>query len=151
MIDRIVHSEEILCRKKRFHAPYLPDNFAKGNYFKLIGKNSKPFKHLIYPIPEVGGLGVHATLDLQGNVRFGPDVEWIPAIRYEVRLNYSSFMTFFTDLFTQVNEHKAHIFAERIKPYWPDVRVENLVGDYSGIRPKIAFEDRIYEDFLIEV
>lgn len=57
-----------------------PTYFAKGNYFKLRGVSAKekPFKRLIYPIPQAGGLGVHATLDMEGNVKFGPNVEWLP-------------------------------------------------------------------------
>ena len=50
--------------------------FAKGNYYKLEGQKG-PFSHLIYPVPEPGGLGVHATIDLGGSTRFGPDVEWL--------------------------------------------------------------------------
>jgi len=56
--------------------------FAKGNYFALKGRS--PFKHLVYPMPEAAGIGIHATLDLGGAVRFGPDVEWIETIDYTV-------------------------------------------------------------------
>lgn len=54
--------------------------FARGCYFTLSNVKSPPFQHLIYPIPEDGGLGVHVTLDLNGQVRFGPDVEWIDGV-----------------------------------------------------------------------
>ncbi|EGZ19938.1 hypothetical protein PHYSODRAFT_248743 [Phytophthora sojae] len=111
-------------------APNLLDKFAKGTYFKLSPKN-RPFSHLVYPIPEVGGLGVHATVDLAGNVRFGPDVEWIDTVDY------------------QPDPAKAEKFAERIRAYWPDARAELLEADYCGIRPKIATNGNIFEDFYI--
>jgi serine/threonine protein kinase len=57
--------------------------FAKGNYFKP-DQHKPSFTHLIYPIPEVGGLGIHATIDLAGNTRFGPDVEWLSSVDEEV-------------------------------------------------------------------
>ncbi|KAH7463827.1 L-2-hydroxyglutarate dehydrogenase, mitochondrial [Phytophthora ramorum] len=110
--------------------PTVPDRFAKGTYFKLSPKN-RPFSHLVYPIPEVGGLGVHATVDLAGNVRFGPDVEWIDTIEY------------------QPDGSKAEKFAERIRAYWPDACAELLEADYCGIRPKIAVNGTIFEDFYI--
>ena len=87
----------------------------------------------MYPIPEVGGLGVHATIDLAGNVRFGPDVEWVDRIDY------------------QPDSSKAEHFAARIRAYWPDMRAELLEADYCGIRPKIAIDGKIHEDFYIAV
>ncbi|KAG6620763.1 L-2-hydroxyglutarate dehydrogenase [Phytophthora cinnamomi] len=110
--------------------PTVPDKFAKGTYFKL-SSNNRPFSHLVYPIPEIGGLGVHATVDLGGNVRFGPDVQWIDNIEY------------------QPDPAKAEKFAERIRAYWPDARAELLEADYCGIRPKIAVNGKIFEDFYI--
>ena len=90
-------------------------------------------RRLVYPIPEVGGLGVHATIDLAGNVRFGPDVEWVDRIDY------------------QPDSSKAEHFAARIRAYWPDMRAELLEADYCGIRPKIAIDGKIHEDFYIAV
>ncbi|CAI5701241.1 hypothetical protein KXD40_007028 [Peronospora effusa] len=110
--------------------PSVPDQFAKGTYFKLSPQN-RPFSHLVYPIPEVGGLGVHATVDLAGNVRFGPDVQWIDNIDYNP------------------DPSKAEEFAERIGTYWPEVRAELLEADYCGIRPKIRINGKIFEDFYI--
>jgi L-2-hydroxyglutarate oxidase LhgO len=89
--------------------------------------------HLVYPIPEVGGLGVHATVDLAGNVRFGPDVEWVGSVEY------------------QPNPSKAEQFAERIRAYWPEARAELLQADYCGIRPKIEVNGKTCEDFYIAV
>ncbi|KAF0700268.1 Aste57867_9223 [Aphanomyces stellatus] len=102
--------------------PPLPTAFAKGNYFRLA-TSVKPFRHLIYPIPEKGGLGVHATIDLAGHVRFGPDVEWVPSINYDV------------------DPAKASLFASRIASYWPPVQDLELVPDYCGIRPKMVGPD----------
>ncbi|KDO35447.1 hypothetical protein SPRG_00295 [Saprolegnia parasitica CBS 223.65] len=108
-----------------------PTKFAKGSYFKLGGVARMPFQHLIYPVPEKGGLGVHATLDLDGNVRFGPDVEWV------------------TDIDYQVNPDKAAAFAARIRDYWPGVMDAELIPDYSGIRPKIVGPGEPDADFRI--
>ncbi|CAI5719962.1 unnamed protein product [Hyaloperonospora brassicae] len=110
--------------------PRVPERFAKGTYFKLSAAH-RPFRRLVYPIPEVGGLGVHATIDLAGNVRFGPDVEWVDGIDY------------------QPDSSKAEHFAERIRAYWPDARADLLEADYCGIRPKITIDGKIAEDFYI--
>ncbi|OWY98721.1 L-2-hydroxyglutarate dehydrogenase [Phytophthora megakarya] len=117
-------------RTSELPLPTVPDRFAKGTYFKLSPKN-RPFSHLVYPIPEIGGLGVHATVDLTGNVRFGPDVQWINSIDY------------------QPDSSKAEKFAERIRAYWPEARADMLEADYCGIRPKIEINGEIFEDFYI--
>lgn len=128
LLDKVVATG--LKRPSSVPVPTVPDQFAKGTYFKLSPKN-RPFSHLVYPIPEVGGLGVHATVDLGGNVRFGPDVQWIDTIDY------------------QPDPSKAETFAERIRAYWPDARAEMLEADYCGIRPKIMINGKIFEDFYI--
>ena len=62
----------------------IPDRYlARGCYFTISGK--PPFQRLIYPVPEPGGLGVHVTLDMGGGIRFGPDVEWIDRVDYEIK------------------------------------------------------------------
>ncbi|OWY94476.1 L-2-hydroxyglutarate dehydrogenase [Phytophthora megakarya] len=117
-------------RTSKLPLPAVPDRFAKGPYFKLSPKN-RPFSHLVYPIPEIGGLGVHATVDLTGNVRFGSDVQWINSIDY------------------QPDPSKAEKFAERIRAYWPQARAGMLEADYCGIRPKIEINGEVFEDFYI--
>ncbi|QSI78224.1 NAD(P)/FAD-dependent oxidoreductase [Niveibacterium microcysteis] len=107
-----------------------PLYFAKGHYFALSGRN--PFKHLIYPVPEPGGLGTHLTLDLAGNARFGPDVEWVDAPDYSVPTN------------------RAQAFANSIRRYWPDVAVERLQPAYAGVRPKLGGPDAPAHDFRID-
>ncbi len=97
--------------------------FAKGNYFSLSGKS--PFKHLIYPIPEPGGLGVHLTLDMGGQAKFGPDVEWLD-IETEGQIDYT------------VDPKRGEGFYEAVRRYWPDLKDGSLQPDYSGVRAKIV-------------
>ena len=97
--------------------------FAKGNYFSLSGKS--PFKHLIYPIPEPGGLGVHLTLDMGGQAKFGPDVEWLD-IDVESQIDYT------------VNPKRSEGFYEAVRRYWPGLKDNTLEPDYSGVRAKIV-------------
>lgn len=110
------------------HIP--PQYFARGVYFSLSG--ASPFSHLVYPAPEPGGLGVHATLDLGGQCRFGPDVEWIDEINYDV------------------DPRRGDIFYSRIRKYWPDLQDGQLTPDYSGIRPKIVAKGQAAGDFIIQ-
>lgn len=105
--------------------PYL----AKGSYFSL--KRRAPFSHLIYPVPEPGGLGTHLTLDLAGSARFGPDVEWVETIDYTV------------------DPAKAAKFCASIRRFWPALREEDLQPAYAGIRPKISGPGDPPADFLI--
>ena len=97
--------------------------FAKGNYFSLTGKS--PFSHLIYPIPEPGGLGVHLTLDMAGQAKFGPDVEWLD-IDEEEQVDYT------------VDPKRGDGFYEAVRRYWPGLKDGALQPDYSGIRAKIV-------------
>jgi L-2-hydroxyglutarate oxidase LhgO len=107
-----------------------PQRLAKGNYFAYSGRS--PFRRLVYPMPSEAGLGIHATLDLAGRVRFGPDVEWIDAIDY------------------QVDPARAASFASAIREYWPSVEESRLSPAYSGIRPKVVGEGSPAADFRIE-
>ena len=103
--------------------------YAKGSYYALQGK--APFRHLIYPVPEPGGLGVHLTLDLAGQAKFGPDVEWIE------KLDYS------------VDPARAEHFYRAIRRYWPGLADGSLHPGYAGIRPKLGGPDAAAADFLI--
>ncbi len=109
--------------------------FAKGNYFSLVGRS--PFKHLIYPIPEPGGLGVHLTLDLAGQAKFGPDVEWLD-IAEENQINYS------------VDRQRGDGFYAAIRRYWPSLKDGALQPDYSGIRAKIVPPNAPAGDFIFD-
>lgn len=114
-----------------FPRPALPRRYlAKGNYFALMGKS--PFSRLIYPVPEAGGLGVHLTLDLGGQARFGPDVEWVDDIDYRVDIE------------------RSHRFYGAIRKYWPGLGDGALQPAYSGIRPKIVGPDELDADFQIQ-
>jgi L-2-hydroxyglutarate oxidase LhgO len=107
-----------------------PCHYAKGNYYSLAGRS--PFTHLIYPVPEAAGLGVHLTLDLAGQARFGPDVEWIAEIDYDVDLR------------------RADGFYRAIRDYWPGLRDGQLAPGYAGIRPKLNGPGKPASDFLIQ-
>jgi L-2-hydroxyglutarate oxidase LhgO len=104
--------------------------YAKGNYYSLNKKN--PFKRLIYPVPEPGGLGVHVTLDLAGQARFGPDVEWTERIDYAV------------------DPRRAERFYAAIRRYWPGLPDGALLPGYAGIRPKTAGPGEPPPDFQIQ-
>ena len=103
---------------------------AKGNYFSCSRK--APFSHLIYPVPEPGGLGVHLTLDMAGQARFGPDVEWVDNIDYAV------------------DPARAARFYPAIRKYWPALPDGALMPSYSGMRPKIVPPAVASQDFVIQ-
>jgi len=114
-----------------YDATQAPDAFyAKGNYYTLLGRS--PFKRLVYPVPEPGGLGVHVTIDLGGQARFGPDVEWIEQINYDV------------------DPRRAEKFYAAIRRYWPSLPDGALAPGYAGIRPKIAPAGAGAPDFIIQ-
>jgi L-2-hydroxyglutarate oxidase LhgO len=103
---------------------------AKGNYFSCSAR--APFSRLIYPVPEPGGLGVHLTLDMAGQARFGPDVEWVDHIDYAV------------------DPARAERFYPAIRKYWPTLPDGALMPSYSGIRPKIVPPAIASQDFVIQ-
>jgi L-2-hydroxyglutarate oxidase LhgO len=106
--------------------------FAKGNYYSLSGK--APFSHLIYPVPQPGGLGVHLTLDMGGQARFGPDVEWLQ--QTDGPIDYT------------VDPRRADSFYREIRAYWPQLPDRALQPAYSGVRPKISAPGAPAADFL---
>ena len=115
---------------------FIPPQFlAKGSYVTLNGKS--PFRHLVYPLPEPGGLGVHLTLDMAGAARFGPDVEWLEN-NDPAAIDYT------------VSPSAPARFAPRIKAYWPGARETMLAPGYSGVRPKIAGPGQPNADFRID-
>ena len=110
------------------HVPAL--HYARGNYYALAGR--APFTHLVYPLPEPGGLGVHLTLDLGGQARFGPDVEWVDALDYTV------------------DPRRADAFYAAVRKYWPALPDGALQPAYAGIRPKLAGPGAAAADFLVQ-
>lgn len=105
--------------------------YAKGNYFTLSGR--APFSHLIYPVPEAAGLGVHLTLDLGGQAKFGPDVQWVEGPEDLV-----------------VDASRSETFYAEVRKYWPGLRDGALAAGYAGIRPKIHGPHEPAADFLIQ-
>ncbi len=102
------------------------ERFAKGSYFTLSGRS--PFRHLVYPAPSGAWLGVHLTLDLGGQAKFGPDLEWLPDLP-ESAIDYA------------VDPRRAEVFYEAIRRYWPGLPDGSLQAAYSGVRPKIYGPD----------
>ena len=100
--------------------------FVKGSYMKLSGKS--PFKKLIYPVPKKNGLGIHSTLNLDGQTIFGPDDEVVKEINYNVF------------------DEKRLKFVNSIKKFWPEISLDKITCDYSGIRTKVKKNDFIIQD-----
>jgi L-2-hydroxyglutarate oxidase LhgO len=107
-----------------------PLRMAKGSYFSLTGP--APFSRLVYPVPEAAGLGVHLTLDLAGQARFGPDVEWVEAENYDVESG------------------RCLGFYAAIRRYWPGLPEGALQPAYAGIRPKLQGPGEPARDFLVQ-
>jgi L-2-hydroxyglutarate oxidase LhgO len=133
----------LLVNSAGLHAPWLAGRiagmptervptayYAKGNYFTLSGRS--PFSRLIYPVPVPGGLGVHLTIDLGGQARFGPDVQWIDDIDYTV------------------DPARADGFYAAVRKYWPDLKDGALQPGYAGIRPKIVPRGAAAQDFVVQ-
>jgi L-2-hydroxyglutarate oxidase LhgO len=127
---------DLARRIEGFPAEHVPRGwYAKGSYFALSGRS--PFGRLIYPVPEPGGLGVHLTIDLGGQARFGPDVEWLEG---DVAAHASY----------DVDPRRAERFYRAIRAYWPDLRDGDLAPAYAGIRPKLSGPNEPAADFRID-
>ena len=107
-----------------------PAYFCRGVYFSLAGQ--APFRRLVYPVPPLGGLGVHITVDLAGQARFGPDVEWISEVDYTV------------------DSARGEAFYAAIRTYWPGLRDGALQPGYAGVRPKISGPKEPAADFVVQ-
>lgn len=112
-----------------------PARYAKGSYFSLSGR--APFSRLVYPMPDAAGLGVHLTLDLAGQARFGPDVEWIAPATPD-------------DIDYRVDPSRAAAFEADIRRYWPGLPAGALQPAYSGVRPKLSGPGEPAADFVID-
>jgi L-2-hydroxyglutarate oxidase LhgO len=125
-----LHAQRLAAALTGFPAAHVPPTYyAKGNYYSLIGKS--PFSRLVYPMPNEAGLGVHITLDLARQARFGPDVEWVDRIDYDV------------------DPRRAAGFYGAIREYWPALKDGQLAPAYAGIRPKLAGPGAPAADFVI--
>jgi L-2-hydroxyglutarate oxidase LhgO len=107
-----------------------PIYYAKGCYFVLEGRS--PFNGLIYPAPNEASLGVHVTVDRGGQCRFGPDLEWVETIDYDV------------------DPSRAESFYEAVRRYWPGLPDGAILPGYAGIRPKIQAPGAPAHDFMIQ-
>ncbi|WP_108483480.1 NAD(P)/FAD-dependent oxidoreductase [Oceaniglobus ichthyenteri] len=126
-----LNASQVARRIEGLDETHVPQTYyCKGNYFVLSGRS--PFSHLIYPAPQKHGLGVHLTLDLGGQARFGPDTEWMETPTYGV------------------DPTRQSAFETAIRRYWPDLPAHGLAPGYSGIRPKIAGPDAPAPDFRID-
>jgi len=103
--------------------------YAKGHYFVLSGRS--PFRRLVYPIPVPGGLGVHVTLDMAGQARFGPDVSWLDSVDYDF------------------DERRSASFYQAIRGYFPDLADGALLPGYTGVRPKLGPAGSPAHDFVV--
>jgi L-2-hydroxyglutarate oxidase LhgO len=126
-----LHASALAAAVEGLAPEFVPrTRYAKGSYFLLSGRS--PFSRLIYPVPEPGGLGVHLTLDLAGQARFGPDVEWVEAPDY------------------RVDPGRAERFHEAVRRYWPDLQDGRLAPGYAGVRPKLSGPGEPAADFRID-
>jgi L-2-hydroxyglutarate oxidase LhgO len=106
-----------------------PQYFAKAHYYTLSGK--PPFRRLVYPVASHAHLGVHVTVDLAGQIRFGPDVSWVDSVDYSF------------------DHSRAPLFYEAIRKYYPGLKDGQLQPGYTGIRPKVSGPNEPAADFLI--
>ncbi len=126
-----LHAPALAARIDGLDARHVPTGrLCKGNYFTLTGR--APFSRLIYPVPESAGLGVHLTLDLAGQARFGPDVQWVDVIDYSV------------------DPARCADFTDAIRQYWPGLPDDSLAPAYAGIRPKLGGPGEAAADFVIQ-
>ena len=127
-----LHAPDLAGRFAGLAKEHVPQAYyAKGNYFTISSR--APFSHLIYPVPEAAGLGVHLTLDLGGQAKFGPDVEWVDS----------------PDHLT-VDAARCAGFYEAVRQYWPGLPSDSLTPGYAGIRPKISGPGEPAADFVIQ-
>jgi L-2-hydroxyglutarate oxidase LhgO len=126
-----LHAPDVAACIEGLDARHVPRaHYARGHYFTLSGRPR--FQRLIYPVPQPGGLGVHLTLDLQGQARFGPDVQWVNEIDYTV------------------DPKRADAFYAEVRRYWPALPDGALQPGYAGIRPKLAGPEAPNLDFRID-
>ena len=131
-----LHACALARRFDGLGARFVPrEYFAKGNYYALNGK--APFSRLIYPAPADAWLGVHLTLDLGGQAKFGPDLEWIGVAKPE-EIDYT------------VDPRRAEGFYAEVRRYWPGLPDGALQPSYSGVRPKIHGPGEMAPDFRID-
>ena len=126
-----LHAPALAAQIQGLASAHVPQgHYCKGNYFTLSGRS--PFARLIYPVPEAAGLGVHVTIDLAGQARFGPDTEWVDGLDYDVAAS------------------RAEAFYAEVRKYWPALPDGALQPGYAGIRPKLTPAGAPNADFRID-
>jgi L-2-hydroxyglutarate oxidase LhgO len=126
-----LYAQEIAASIAGIAANTIPRcHYAKGNYYVLAG--ASPFSRPVYPVPDLASLGVHASIDLGGQVRFGPDVEWVDEINYDV------------------DPGRADLFYEAVRKYYPALADGALQPGYAGIRPKLQAPGEPAQDFILQ-
>ncbi len=126
-----LHAQAVAATIEGLPAVTVPArHLARGHYYTLSGRS--PFRRLVYPVAETGGLGIHVTLDLAGGARFGPDVQWLDAIDYSF------------------NPDTRARFAHAIRRYWPGLDESRLQPGYTGIRPKLSGPGEPAADFRLQ-
>ena len=106
-------------------------HYCKGEYFSLNSPDGAPVSHLVYPLPELAGKGIHVTLNMDGQVRLGPNTRYVDEPDY------------------QVDETQKEAFYQSAKKFLPRLRLEDLEPDFAGIRPKLQGPDEDFRDFVI--
>ena len=136
-VARLIHGTHGTRGTHGLAPQHIPnERFAKGSYFALAGRS--PFSRLVYPAPDGAWLGVHLTLDLAGQARFGPDLEWLADGTDPEAIDY------------RVDPQRAPTFEQAIRRYWPGLRSGALQPAYSGVRPKIHAPGEPAPDFRID-
>jgi L-2-hydroxyglutarate oxidase LhgO len=126
-----LHAPSVARTLRGLNPGFVPrEHFARGHYFALAGPS--PFRHLVYPMPAPGALGIHVTLDLAGRARFGPDITWSPGVDYAF------------------DEARAQAFYDAVRRYYPCLADGALDPGYVGIRPKIVPEGAPAADFVVQ-
>jgi len=124
-------AQSVALSIKGLASSHVPKRYlAKGNYYSMTGP--QPFRHLVYPMPAASVLGVHVTIDLAGRCRFGPDLEWVDELIYDV------------------DPSRAERFYDAVRTYFPALAADSLQPDYCGIRPKIHGPSEPQPDFVIQ-
>jgi L-2-hydroxyglutarate oxidase LhgO len=124
-------AQEVATRLSGFPSSLIPPrHLAKGNYYSMTGR--QPFSHLVYPMPAASVLGVHVTIDLTGRCRFGPDLEWVQTLDYDV------------------DPARAEKFYDAVRTYFPALEDGSLQPDYCGIRPKLHGPGEPQPDFIVQ-
>jgi L-2-hydroxyglutarate oxidase LhgO len=135
-----LHAQGVALRLAGVPSASVPRlHLARGAYFALTphAASPPPFSRLVYPLPQEGGLGIHATVDLSGRVRFGPDVEWLPAAAAAAVTAGAATGAITRGLDYTVDPSRGAAFEAAVREYLPDLpRDAPLLPDYAGIRPK---------------